>query len=177
MPERPSKFLPALYGGIIMGVISAVPFLNFLNCLCCAGVMIGGLMSVFFFKKDLTSSMPPLTSNDALQLGALAGVFGAVVGTLLHAITVTTVGNVGAETVMQILRGMGDQIPPDVLDQIERSVEQSGGMSGLSIVWTFFTSIILYPLFGLLGGLIGYAFFKPKPQMMNIQPPPTQTSA
>jgi hypothetical protein len=172
MPERPSKLLPALYGGVIMGVISAVPFLNLLNCLCCAGIMVGGLMSVFFYKNDLTPSMPPLTSSDGLQLGALAGVFGAIVGTILHAVTLAAFGNVGSETVMQILRSFGDQIPPQVLDQIESGMQQSGGFSGLSILWTFLTSIILDPLFGLLGGLIGYSFFKPKPEMVNVQPPP-----
>jgi hypothetical protein len=172
MPERPSKLLPALYGGVIMGVISAVPFLNLLNCLCCAGIMVGGLMSVFFYKNDLTPSMPSLTSSDGLQLGALAGVFGAIVGTILHALTLAAFGGVGSETVMQILRSFGDQMPPQVLDQIESLMQHSGGFSGLSILWTFLTSIILDPLFGLLGGLIGYSLFKAKPEMVNVQPPP-----
>ena len=172
MPERPRKLLPALYGGIIMAVISAVPVLNLLNCLCCAGIMLGGLMSVFFYKNDLSPTTTPLSSTDGLQLGALAGVFGAIAGTLLQAIMLAAFGNIGGETAMQILRGFADQIPPDVLDQIEKGMEQSGGFTGLSILWTFFTSIILYPLFGLLGGLIGYSVFKQKPEVMNVQPPP-----
>jgi len=42
MPEKPSILMPALFGGIITGVLSGIPFLNFINCLCCAGVLLGG---------------------------------------------------------------------------------------------------------------------------------------
>ncbi len=94
MPDKPSKLMPALYGGIIMGVISGVPFLNIVNCLCCAGLLLGGFMAVFFYKKDLTAAMPPLTSGDGVQLGALAGLIGAIVANLLDAILLTTVGNI-----------------------------------------------------------------------------------
>ena len=86
MPEKPSKLMPALYGGVIMGVISGIPFLNLVNCLCCAGVMLGGFMAVFFYQKDLTPEKGPLTNSDSLQLGALAGVFGALVGLVLTVI-------------------------------------------------------------------------------------------
>ncbi len=51
MPEKPSKLMPALYGGVIMGLISGIPFLNLVNCLCCAGVMLGGFMAVFFTRR------------------------------------------------------------------------------------------------------------------------------
>lgn len=171
MPEKPKKFLPALYGGIIMGAISGLPFLSLVNCCCCAGVMFGGLMSVFFYKKDLTASMPPLSSTDALQLGALAGVFGAIVGTLLNGLTLASVGNVGGETAMEILRSLGDQIPPEVLDQIESRLKDSGTFTGLALITQFFWSIIVDPLFGLIGGLIGYSVFKPKQAPLSPQPP------
>jgi len=46
----------------------------------------GGFMAVFFYKKDLTESSPPLTNGDGLGLGALAGVVGAVVTMILTAL-------------------------------------------------------------------------------------------
>lgn len=179
MPEKPSKLLPALYGGIIMGAISGIPFLSFLNCFCCAGVMLGGLMSVFFYKNNLAPNSPPLTSGDSLQLGLLAGVFGAVIGTLIHVLIMATFGNVAGEALMQILRSMEGTIPPEALEQIERSMGESTGLGALALLSTFFLSIVIDPLFGLLGGLIGYSIFKPKQQMTNVQPPmnpPAQTS-
>jgi len=178
MPEKPSKLLPALYGGIIMGAISGIPFLNFLNCFCCAGVLLGGLMSVFFYKNDLTPNSSPLTSADSLQLGLLAGVFGALVGTVIHALILATLGDMTSGMAMSILRNFEGAIPPEALEQAERSMGESAGLGLLSLVTTFFVSIIIDPLFGLLGGLVGYSIFKPKPGAMNVPPPnpPVQTT-
>ena len=172
MPERPGRLLPAIYGGIIMGVISSVPFLSFVNCLCCAGILFGGFMSVFFFKNDLKPDMTPLTSSDAVQLGALSGVFGAIVSNILGALIMFAVGNVAGEALYKSVIGLYDslgllnQLPPDTLEKMEEGMKHSG----LSL-FTIFFSFIIDPLFGLLGGLIGYTVFKPKPLVMNTQPP------
>ena len=66
MKEKPGMLMPALYGGIIMAVISTVPGLSLINCLCCAGVLLGGFMAVFFYKKELMPDMPPMTSSDGI---------------------------------------------------------------------------------------------------------------
>ncbi len=177
MPEKPSKLMPALYGGIVMAVISAAPVVNIVNCFCCAGVMLGGFLAVFFYKKDLTPQAPPLTNGDALLLGVFAGLFGAVIGIILHILMLATVGNVTSGVMMEILRNFEDKMPPGTLDQIEQSMEQSGNLGMMSIITTFFTSIIIDPLFGLLGGLIGYAVYKQKPGTRPLAPPPVNPPA
>jgi hypothetical protein len=161
--------MPALYGGIVMAAISAIPFVSIINCFCCAGVMLGGFLAVFFYQKDLTIQMP-LTNSDALKLGALAGVFGAVIGTVLSALIMAAFGDVSRQVIMDIIRGFEDQMPPGTMEQIEQSMEQSAGMGFMSLLISFFSSIIIDPLFGLLGGLIGYSVYKPKP---GVQPPMT----
>jgi hypothetical protein len=163
MPEKPNKLMPALFGGIITGVLSGIPFVNFVNCLCCAGVLLGGFMAVFFYNKDLTPQMPPLTSSDGLQLGALSGVFGAIVGTIISALLLAVVGNVAGQAMFDMVynfydsAGILDQMPPDAIDQMEQGMKDSG----LS-VFNVIISLIIYPIFGLLGGLIGYSVYKPK---------------
>lgn len=166
MPEKPSMLMPALYGGIIMAVISAVPGLNLINCLCCAGVMFGGFMAVYFYKKELTPEMPPLQSSDGLQLGALAGVFGGVIGAILTVLITQAMGNIGGEFMLQFMERFRDSMPPESWDEMEQSIKE-GGLSILQII----TSLVVSIIFGLLGGLIGYAVLKPKQQMMNVQPP------
>lgn len=157
MPEKPSMMLPALYGGIIMAVISVVPGLNLINCLCCAGVMLGGFMAVFFYKKELAPEMPPLTASDGMQLGALAGVFGGIIGGLLSIIILSLVGNVGAEMMLNFMERFRDSIPPEAWDQMERGIRE-GEISIFNLV----IGLILDVIFGLVGGLIGYAVLKPK---------------
>lgn len=170
MPEKPRKLLPALYGGLIMGAISGLPVISIVNCFCCAGILLGGFLSVMFYKNDLTASMPPLNSSDCLQLGALAGLFGAVFGTILHVFTLLAIGDVSGGIVLDILRNMN--LPPEVLDQIEERMGASGQVAGFSTAISFATSLVIDPLFGLLGGLLGYSAYKPKPHMMNAPPPP-----
>jgi hypothetical protein len=166
MPNKPSILLPALYGGIIIGVISAVPGLSLLNCFCCAGIMLGGFFAVFFYKKDLTANMPPLSSNDGLRLGALAGVFGAVVSLILSRLVLTMFGGGDVETIKSLLDsfGVSKQLPEGALDELET------GMRGPLGFFQVVISFIINPLFGLIGGLIGYAVFKPK--ILPAPPPP-----
>jgi hypothetical protein len=159
MPQKPDKFGPALYGGIIMGVLAAIPFLNFVNCLCCAGYLFGGFMSVYFYKKALTSEMEPLTSSDAMGLGAFAGLFGAVASSILAGLVFLAIGNIAGEMVLNILKSSSafERMPPDAINQIEQSMAEQG-FSIIGVVANF----IICPLFGLLGGLIGYAVFRPR---------------
>ena len=165
MPQKPDKLLPALYGGIIIGVISGTPFLHYVNCLCCAGILFGGLMSVFFYKQNLTSEMPPLTSSDGVLLGTLAGVFGAIVSLVIAAILFFTVGNIDGEMMLRLFSGFLEKLP-ETVEQMEQSIRQ-GSFSPLTIIGSFVTCVP----FGLLGGLIGYAIFKQKGRAA-VQPPP-----
>jgi hypothetical protein len=170
MQEKPSMLLPALYGGIIMAVISAVPGLNLVNCFCCAGVLFGGFMAVFFYKKELMPDMPPMTSSDGVQLGALAGVFGGIIGSLLSVVIMQLAGNVGGEMMLSFMEGFRDTMPPEAWDNMEESIRE-GHVSPLQMIF----GVIINVIFGLLGGLIGYSVFKPKQQIMNIQPPSPPT--
>ena len=166
MPEKPGKLLPALYGGVIMGVISGVPVLSLVNCLCCAGIMLGGFMAVFFYKNELKPTSSPLTNGDGLGLGALAGVAGAVVTVVLTALFHFAFG-MALGGGMQRLEdlGIGNQFPPETLRMIEGLMKEQ---SILGITFVF--HLIIDPLFGLIGGLIGYAVFKPKTPV--VMPPP-----
>jgi hypothetical protein len=166
MPERPSKLMPALYGGVIMGVISGIPILSIVNCFCCAGIMLGGFMAVFFYKKDLKESSPPLTNGDGLALGAMAGLVGAVVTVILTAIVHMVFGAAmgGGMQKLQDM-GLGNQIPPETMKMIQGMMSDKG-LIGI----TFVFHLVIDPLFGLIGGLIGYAVFKSKTPI--VMPPP-----
>ena len=158
--QKPDKFLPVLYGGIIMGVISAIPFLNFVNCLCCVGILFGGFIAVFFYKNNFTPDTPPFTAGDCLAVGALAGVVGAVVATMLNQVFLLLFGNFLKEFVLHFLENMNLDIPDEIMDQIRKRIEEAPtGIVSVFIDLVF--GLILYPIFGLLGGLIGYAVWKP----------------
>ncbi len=108
--------------------------------------------------------MPPLSSGDALQLGALAGVFGAVISSVIFTVMFELIGG---SDFMYEMETYSDQLPPEMFELVQSLVES--GVVFLVIMMA--ASIIIDTLFGLLGGLIGYAVFKPKPTMTNVQLP------
>jgi hypothetical protein len=173
MNQKPDKLIPALYGGIIMALISAIPFINFINCLCCAGVMLGGFFAVFFYKNNFTPDTPPYTSGECMGLGAMAGVFGAIIGTVLSVAVLALFGNITSEYMVDILKNSGLDIPTEAFDAMEESM--AAGLSFGSVMIQLFASLVIDSLFGLLGGLIGYSVYKPKkPMMPTPMPQPPQ---
>jgi hypothetical protein len=159
MSEKPGVFLPALYGGIIIAFISSVPILNFINVCCCAGVLLGGFLSVFFYRKELTPQTP-LTSADCMQLGALAGLFGAILGSLVFVLKFYAFGEINE--ILKNLEQLEGRMSSAQYDAIISFI-QSGA---LFVVVVVAASILIDTLFGLLGGLIAYSTFKPK----NVPP-------
>ena len=159
MLQKPDKIAPALYGGIIMGVLYSVPFLNFVNCLCCAGILFGGFMSVYFYWKQMTAEMGPMTSGDTVALGALAGVFGAIVSMILGILFFLLLGDAMSKMFLEFMENAGifKNMPPEARMEMERSITRPGIGQWLFSIFSYF---ITCPLFGLLGGLIGYAAFR-----------------
>ncbi len=68
-----NKLKPALLGGLIVGLLSAIPIVNY--CCCIWGIGGGGLASYLFIKSSPTKIGP----GDGAMLGGLAGVIGALI--------------------------------------------------------------------------------------------------
>lgn len=179
MFEKPSKLRSAILGGLIIGAISGIPGLNILNCCCCAGILFGGAMSVYLYRKEFTGEMPPMESSDALILGIVAGIIGALITTFLSAVITLTLGPVETEMVRNFMEKMiqkfedGGSVPQGTLDnmrdQFEQAIKEGATIGGIlrSLVY----ALILYPIFSMLGGLIGYGIFGKKKETIPPSAP------
>ena len=67
-----NKFKPALLGGLVVGLLSSIPLLNY--CCCIWGIG-GGFLAAFLYIKD---SPTPVRPGDGAIIGALAGVVGGL---------------------------------------------------------------------------------------------------
>ena len=151
------KVKPALIAGSIFGVLAVVPIVSYVNTLCCALYIGGGVLAVYLWLKDIPRP-DAKPSGDGTVLGVLTGLFGAVaqtvVGSILRAM------GVGAEQMhaaRQQMAEAGIELPPLVMDLM--------GMSGLSVGSVLIGLIgaaILFAIFGAVGGLIGVAIFYKK---------------
>ena len=177
MLEKPNKFRIALISGVVIGVVAAIPGLSLINCCCCAGVWLGGVLAMYLYKQQFTEGMPPLESSDALMLGLMAGVIGAFVATCINILIFVTFGPVEAELVKSMIGKVLDRLseqgsmPSDMVEtlkeQVEQSIKDAGRMS--NIFGGLFITLIVYPIFAILGALLGYAIFRPKTPPQTTQ--------
>jgi len=177
MFEKPSKLRSAILGGLMIGAISGIPGLNLLNCCCCAGILLGGALSVYLYRQEFTDEMPPLESSDALILGIIAGIIGALVTTALSAMITLLLGPVETQMMRNFMEKLTQKledhgsVPPGTMenmrDQFEQAIKEGGTVGGIlrSLVY----ALILYPIFSMLGGLIGFGIFGKKKRPV---PPP-----
>ena len=162
----------ALIGGVALGVLSALPLLGAVNCLCCAWVIGGGMLAAHLYVKD---SPNPVTLGTGVLLGLLAGVIGAVVDTLftipLH------MALSGSALMTEQLRGLADEFPnlPVEWRDMMRSLASGGtAMGGFLVVVGAFLKLVVYGIVAMLGGALGVAVFEKRKigtQGPDVRPP------
>ena len=159
---RASKVQPALLGGLVIGVLSALPVINMGNCLCCLWVVMGGMLATWLLQQNQPTAVDPL---DGSLTGMLAGVTGAVIGTLLAIPIQMLMGPMGNDALRRILEQNGGDMPPEVRGILEQMT--SGGLHGALLLFGLIMSSIVNAIFGALGGALGAVVFKP-----STPPPP-----
>ncbi|MCJ7581213.1 MAG: DUF5518 domain-containing protein [Candidatus Aminicenantes bacterium] len=154
--QRPRMLMPALIGGILSGVLTAIPFVS---CLCCIWVIAGGFLAAYLLSKDSPDS---LTTGDGVIVGVFAGLIGAVVDTIV---------SIPFEALMrnsEFMRAILDRVSEYAQDLPAgmEGILESGPFSGaVSIPWILLglvISMIIFSVFSALGGIIGVSFFKNK---------------
>ncbi len=170
MPEKPSKQRAILLGGLVMGSVWGIPFVNLINCCCCAGILLGGVLASYLYREEFVEGMPPFESSDALITGLLAGIVGAVVATFIGNLIHLTFGPIGAELTRDIMEKLLQRLEEqgsipagmwdDMLDQLEREINKP--LTVYEVLRDLLFSVVLLPIFGMLGGLLGFAIFGKK---------------
>ncbi len=160
-----SKLQPAILGGLLLGVLSALPLIKVGNACCCLWVLAGGALAAYLLQHGQDE---PITSGDGAVVGLLAGVFGAIAWQALALPIQIFWGPFEGQFVARILENM--DLPENARPVIENLRENArfnllrflvGG------IFAFFVSII----FSTLGGLIGAAMFHKKVPPQPAEPP------
>lgn len=153
MAPAPSKFQPALYGGLFIGVLSALPLINFANC-CCLWVISGGVLATYLLQQNHPY---PVNAADGALVGLLAGLIGGVVGVLLSIPLEMAMGPVQQRMLQRLVLSNPD-IPPETRQIFENMAGR--GLSAVMIVIRLVFGVCIGSIFGMLGGLLGVALFK-----------------
>jgi hypothetical protein len=159
------KLQPALLGGLLIGVLSALPFVSM--C-CCLWVIAGGVLTTYLLQERMTT---PVTAGDATVAGLLAGIVGAILATVLSQLLAMARGLNFADAINDLI-GQG-RLPPEMTGALEQVRDMP---PAIFIIGSLLVSLFIYPIFSMLGALLGVALFKrqpppPPPGTVEILPP------
>jgi hypothetical protein len=156
--------MPALLGGLFIGVLSALPIVNFCNC-CCVWIAGGGALAAYLQQQNQAA---PLTVMDGVRAGVLAGAVGAFVWLLTTVALDVVLAPLQERLVEEILRNARD-LPPEVRTWLE-SADRGAGH-----IFTFFVMLIFGSMAAGVGGAVGAKYFRndvPPALGGPIPPPP-----
>jgi len=158
---------PALIGGVLLGVLSALPLVN---CLCCAWVIAGGVLAAYLYVKD---SPAPVTLGRGVGLGLFTGVLGTVVFTLFSIPLYLLSAGPGAslsDQMKESIDRMPSNMPPETRRMLEEFLTREGAEVYFIVMGLIFT-LVIFCLLAMLGSAVGVALFeKRKPGSSTYQP-------
>jgi hypothetical protein len=156
-----TKLKPAIIGGVVLGILSVIPFVNWANICCCLWAILGGALASYLYIK---ASPVPATPGDGAILGAMAGLVGAVIAVVIGI------------PVSILTSGLITGIMVSLMENIDRSqaeMMRERMIAGQTVVGAIVNGIILAVLlviFSTLGGLVGIPIFEKRKR--DVMPPP-----
>ena len=156
-----SKLKPAIIGGVIVGLLSAIPFVNLGNICCCLWALIGGAVAA---KILIGGSSSRVSVGDGALVGVLSGLVGAAIYIVLGIPLAILTGNVVNGVVLRMLESANPE-------QAEMMRQQM--LAGQSIIRTILFGFIwasILVAFSTLGGLLGTVIFEKRKE--SSPPPP-----
>jgi hypothetical protein len=153
-----SRLQPALFGGLFIGVLSALPFINAANCCCCLWVVAGGVLAAYLRQQNSPYAIP---ASEGALVGLMAGFVGGIVF-IIVSIPMEALTGPMQQRFIEGMMSANPDIPPELRDMMERA-STGTALRAASFVFTIIVDVI----FGMLGGLLGVAMFK-----KNAPPPP-----
>ena len=155
-----ARFQPALLGGLFIGVLSALPVIGMANC-CCLWVICGGMLTTYLQQQ---ATPAPVETSAAALFGLIAGAIGGLIQSIAGMIMFRFVGGDSQQAIEQALSNIPN-MPPETAEWV-RSLTQGPSLALITMVVT----VPLYAVFGMLGALLGLAFFRKKVDP-NVPPP------
>lgn len=159
-----NKVKPAVIGGVVLGLLSAIPFVNFVNACCCLWAILGGLLASYLYVKN---SPTPVSAGDGAIVGAIAGVVGGLIS-LIVGIPLAIVSN---SAMQSFFLGLVENMDSSQAELFRTLFQANPTVTG-AIVSGLIQAVLLF-IFAIIGGLIGIPLFEKRKGGPLPPPPPT----
>jgi hypothetical protein len=155
---KPSFGQPAIIGGVVMGVLSALPLISAGNLCCCLWVIVGGAVAAYLLQQNTST---PITPGDGAIVGLLAGLTGALVQFVISIPIGLMVAPMERAMLQRVLENAGS-MPPEMRDVLERFSGAGGVGAGLIVAKTIglMVWLVVGSIFSTIGGVLGALIFK-----------------
>jgi hypothetical protein len=180
--QKPSFVTPALIGGVALGISSALPLLNLVNCACCALVIGGGFLATFLYLREYPPSYPPVSYGDGAVLGLLTGAIGGLVWSAVDLPLSYLKYQIGWQMTdfAELESALSDPNIPPALREFLISMLADGGLTLGMFFFSLIFNVLISAVFAMIGALIGLAVFQrpaPPPAYQSpsapMSPPPS----
>jgi hypothetical protein len=158
---QPSKFTPVIISTVVIVVISLFPFLNFINLLCCAGVILGGAAGTAYYHNQLNKTGGMIQYKDGVAIGILSGIISALLVVIGTTLMTMLVRQNPIPEIFNFMDSSGVKIPPEAdkfLQQISSEYDKNGFSITLTLISLVF-DLISYPVFSAIGGMLAVAVY------------------
>lgn len=154
--NSPNKLKAVIVAAGVMTFLSVTPLVSMINMLCCAGVILGAAAGVYTYNKEVVNFGRVLEIKDGVMIGILGGIITAIIYTgFFLAIQLFSEGNMFTDMSAD-LEKFGFPISPEyysVMDHFNDETREYGFSPTLTGI-TLLLNLIIYPLFGAIGGLL-----------------------
>jgi hypothetical protein len=155
-----NKLKPALIGGVLIGVLSVIPFVSAANLCCCLWAILGGMLATYLYVKNSPS---PASAGDGAVLGVIAGAIGAVISVILGVPIALAMG----PTMRNMIVSLMENVDPRQAEMMRQRFEASGNAVAPLIIQSLIGAGLLF-VFAIIGGLLGVPIFEKR----KAAPPP-----
>jgi len=156
-PQGELDFLkPAVAGGLVLGILSAIPFLNYVNACCCLWAQGGGALATWLLNKQRPGT---LKYSDGALGGVLSGLIGAFVATIIN-IPIQMI--LMTPEAVEAMKAQFQQanLPPQAMEMLNRFLQPGFNLSVTLI--SLLLNMLFLGLFAMIGGIITAAIFARK---------------
>ena len=166
-----SKLRAALIGGVVLGLLSGIPYVRLGNVLCCLWVILGGAFASYLYIKQ---SATPVNMGEGALIGALAGVIGTFVELIVGVPLTILTGYPENKLIVSLLERVDPQKAELYQQQVQHLLDRSFGEQFFYSIFSLGTllNLLITAVLALLGGLLAVPLFEKRKANAVLPPPP-----
>lgn len=159
---------PALIGGLIVGILSAIPGVSAANCCFCAWALLAGAVAT---KLVINRAARPVKTGEGAQIGLMAALIGAAIF-IVVAVPIILSG-VATDFALRMLSGVAENMDNSELREMlnrvkDEAANQTPVQRLIGSIPILLGQAVILGAFTVIGGLLGVALFEKR----KDQPPP-----